>query len=177
MLRITCYSRCSSCHVERSETSFAPFRLLSSLLFESLSFLSLCSSDFVDCDRVFLLFGTLSFRPSLSLSFRPSAPHCHVERSETSFTPFRPLSFRPSGASGEIWYVVRGTVVGIYGLRRLQRRRCGDLDPKGLSSRLAVARISPPPNVHIELFQRNPSPRMFRCPRKLQFYGHVMPCL
>ena len=93
-LSITCYSKCQPCHVERSETSFA--------LFCPLSFLSLCSSDFVDCDRVFLLFGTLSFRPSLSLSFRPSAPHCHVERSETSFTPFRPLSFRPSGASGEI---------------------------------------------------------------------------
>ena len=40
-------------------------------------------------------------------------------------------------------YVVRGTVVGIYDLRRLQRRRCGELDPEGLSSRLAVARISP----------------------------------
>ena len=92
------------------------------------------------------------------------ASHCHfdraiptvisTERSEWRNLPNRPahchfaravylcasLSFRPSGASGEIcMLVVRGTVVGIYGLRRLQRRRCGDLDPEGLSSRLAVA--------------------------------------
>ena len=51
-----------------------------------------------------------------------------------------PLSFRPSEASGEICMLVMlGTVVGIYGLRRLQLRRCGELGPKGLSSRLAVA--------------------------------------
>ena len=50
--------------------------------------------------------------------------------------------------------VVRGTVVGIYDLRRLQRRRCGELDPKGLSSRLAVA-----------------------FPEMLYIYGHVMRCL
>ena len=30
------------------------------------------------------------FRPSALLSFRPSAPHCHVERRETSFTLFLP---------------------------------------------------------------------------------------
>ena len=78
---------------------------------------------------------------SVTLSFicYSKCQPCHVERSETSFTLFLPLSFRPSGASGEICIVVRGTVVGIYGLRRLQRRRCGELDPKGLSSRLAVA--------------------------------------
>ena len=68
-------------------------------------------------------FATLSFRPSLLLVILTD-PHIVIstERSE-----WRNL------------YVVRGTVVGIYGLRRLQRRRCGELDPKGLSSRLAVA--------------------------------------
>jgi len=71
---LTCYSKCHRCHVERSETSFTPFRPLS-----------------------------LSFLPFASLSFRLSAPHCHVERSETSFTLFLPLSFRPSEASGEIF--------------------------------------------------------------------------
>ena len=34
---------------------------------------------------------------------------------------------------------MRGTVVGIYGLRRLHRRRYDELAPKGLSLRLAVA--------------------------------------
>ena len=81
------------------------------------------------------------FRPSLPLLFRPShllVCPCHFFRWRSSAS-----RLRPSGASGEIWYVVRGTVVGIYGLRRLQRRRCGELDPEGLSSRLAVARTSP----------------------------------
>ena len=77
---------------------------------------------------------------AVSLTCYSKCEPCHVERSETSFTPFLPLSFRPSGASGEIcMLVMRGTVVGIYSLRRLQLRRCGELDPEGLSSRLAVA--------------------------------------
>ena len=48
---------------------------------------------------------------AVSLTCYSKCHRCHVERSETSFTPFRPLSFRssvsllsfrPSGASGEI---------------------------------------------------------------------------
>ena len=68
------------------------------------------------------------------------AKHLSHYFSPLSFLLFESLSFRPNGASGEIcMLVVRGTVVGIYGLRRLQRRRCGELDPEGLSSCLAVA--------------------------------------
>ena len=84
-------------------------------------------------------FSPLSFLLFESLSFRPSAP----------------LSFRLSGASGEIcMLVVRGTVVGIYGLRRLQLRRCGELGPDGLSSRLAVA-IMPPRDVTAAVIRDN----------------------
>ena len=105
---------------------------------------------------------------AVSLTCYSKCHRCHVEWSETSFTPFRPLShfflsthchfdralptvisfallkrlcrLRPSESSGEIcMLVMRGTLVGIYCFRRLQLRRCGELDPKVLSSRLAVA--------------------------------------
>ena len=68
---------------------------------------------------------------TLSLICYSKCQPCHVERSETSFTLFLPLSFRPSEASGEIWYVERGTVVGIYGLRRLQSGAAGSSTLKG----------------------------------------------
>ena len=94
--------------------------------------------------RAVYLCASLSFRPSLPLSFRPSAPHCHVERSETSFTLFLSLSFRPSGASGEICIVVRGTVVGIYGLRRLQSGAAGSSTLKGSPRAWLLLEYHPP---------------------------------
>ena len=97
-------------------------------------------------------FSPLSFLLLGSLSFRPSLPFGHP----TVIPTERPTVISTERSEWRNLYVVRGTVVGIYDLRRLQLRRCGELDPEGLSSRLAVA---------------------FLLPEMLYFYVHVMHCL
>ena len=156
-LCITCYSRCHPCHVERSETSFTLFRPLSFRPSTShchfdrakrveKSSQSACHLSFWCATVISTARFPQSFRPSVPLArhsvlhaIRDAIPVMLIGAKHLSYHS-APLSFRPSGASGEIcMLVMRGTVVGICGLRRLQLRRCGELDPKGLSSRLAVA--------------------------------------
>ena len=88
---LTSYSKCHRCHVERSETSFIPFRPLSFRPSASL----------------------LSFRPSVPLA-RHSVLHAIRDAIPVMLSGAKhlshhsaPLSFRPSGASGEI-YLLRG---------------------------------------------------------------------